>query len=63
MITMGNVGIALLLTILAGLSTGIGSLIAYLINNLRQSTFHFLLDFCWGHDLCFIYRAAASSTS
>ena len=48
MITMGNVGIALLLTILAGLSTGIGSLIAYLINKPKTIYLSFSLGLSAG---------------
>jgi ZIP family zinc transporter len=45
---VGNVGIALLLTTIAGLSTGIGSAIAYFIKNPKKSYLSFSLGFSGG---------------
>lgn len=45
---LGNVGIALLLTTIAGLSTGIGSAIAYFIRNPKMSYLSFSLGFSGG---------------
>ncbi|MGD2250619.1 MAG: zinc transporter ZupT [Candidatus Methanofastidiosia archaeon] len=45
---IGNIGIALLLTTIAGLSTGIGSAIAYFIKNPKKSYLSFSLGFSGG---------------
>ena len=44
----GNIGLSLLLTVIAGLSTGIGSAIAYFIKKPKMSYLSFSIDFSAG---------------
>ena len=50
---MGNIWLAFGLTLIAGLSTGIGSLIAFFAKKDKYQVFIDKLRlFCWSNDLC-----------
>lgn len=58
---MNNVLMAFLLTLLAGLATGIGSCIAFFAKKTNKKFLCKFRFFCWSYDLCFNDRNVSNS--
>ena len=58
---MNNVMVAFVLTLIAGLATGIGSLIAFFAKKTNKKFLCISLGFCRSNDLCFYGRNVSTS--